>query len=323
MRDDPLRRAAELRARGEPFALATVVARARPQAARAGARAVITPDGRVDGFLGGGCVTTVVKKEALAALEEGRPRLVTIGADEAGDAGWRERRVYPMTCRGEGRVEVYVEPFATSAALVVLGGGAVADALVRMAGLVGFRVVVHRRFAPDALAEGADLVVGEDEALETAIGADDYVVVATMGEGDEAALEMAAAPRPGWVSLVASPTKGARLLEDLAERGIDASFLEAVKYPAGLDLGGTEPGEIALSILAELVRVRAERPAASTSSAAATGSPTFATDPVCGMSVEVEEARHTAEWRGRTWYFCCPGCRRSFEEEPEAFVDAG
>ncbi|NIP59434.1 MAG: YHS domain-containing protein [Gemmatimonadetes bacterium] len=123
-----------------------------------------------------------------------------------------------------------------------------------------------------------------------------------------------------------------------------------MKYPAGLDLGGTEPPEIALSILAELVQVRAERAGArgegrpgappgaagESASGAAAGAaasdagtdagapqaPAFATDPVCGMSVEVEEARHTAEWRGRAYYFCCPGCRRSFEEDPGAYADA-
>jgi YHS domain-containing protein len=45
-----------------------------------------------------------------------------------------------------------------------------------------------------------------------------------------------------------------------------------------------------------------------------------AADPVCGMQVEIQTARHTSEHDGETFYFCGPGCKRAFEKEPEKYA---
>jgi len=331
---DPLRWAVELRDRGEPFALATVVARSRPQAARPGARAVVRLDGRVEGWLGGGCVTTVVKKEALAALQEGRPRLVVIGDGEPGagspapgGAADPDRRVYPMTCRGEGRVEVHVEPFLPAPVLAILGGGPVAVALARIGGIVGFRIVGHRGFGGEGLEPHAHVLLDENEGLDGGFRGELHLVVATMGDGDEDALVRCGEAGADSVHLVASPGKGGRLLEAMAQQGLPRAFLETVRYPAGLDLGGSTPAEIALSVAAELVRLRSaddEGRDARAGSAPGPASPDpsrrFATDPVCGMAVEVEGARHVSRSGGRTYYFCGPGCRRRFQDDPDAYT---
>ena len=76
MPEDLLTLAANLRSRGEPFALATVVRCERPTSAKPGAKALIRPDGSVSGWVGGACAEPVVAREALAALRDGRPRLV-------------------------------------------------------------------------------------------------------------------------------------------------------------------------------------------------------------------------------------------------------
>src|SRR5690242_21278682 len=85
MPEDLLTLAAELRERGEAFALATVVRCERPTSAKPGAKALIRPDGRVTGWVGGACAEPVVAREALAALGDGQPRLVVLVGDGGRD----------------------------------------------------------------------------------------------------------------------------------------------------------------------------------------------------------------------------------------------
>jgi xanthine dehydrogenase accessory factor len=101
--------------------------------------------------------------------------------------------------------------------------------------------------------------------------------------------------------------------------GLAEERLARLKAPAGLDLGAAEPAEIALSIMAEIVQIRrqADKEIAREEAAPITAS---ATDPVCGMTVEVATARYTAEHEGQRFYFCCAGCKRSFEQQPEKYL---
>jgi xanthine dehydrogenase accessory factor len=109
--------------------------------------------------------------------------------------------------------------------------------------------------------------------------------------------------------------------QTLAARGLDAERLDRIRSPAGLDLGARTPEEIALSILAEIVQLRREKGEAAEEMepAPAGETPATAIDPICGMTVQVEGARHTAEHDGRTVYFCCGGCRERFLADPAAY----
>jgi xanthine dehydrogenase accessory factor len=251
--------AARLRAGGTPFVLATVVASYPPQSVRPGAKAIVHADGTIEGWVGGGCVRPVVTQEAGEALSDGRPRLVRINAGTAAaDAPARhgDVREYPMTCQGEGGVEIYLEPVLAAPRLVVLGHTPVAQSLARWGVELGFDVVAAslgataELFPPDVR-----LAADAPSALAGADGAT-WVVVATMGAGDEEALAAAAASDAPYVGLVASRKKARQLVEYVRESGVAAERLARVKYPAGLDLGGMSAPEIALSILAEIVQRR-------------------------------------------------------------------
>jgi xanthine dehydrogenase accessory factor len=299
---DLLERVASLRAARTPFVLATVVASYPPQSVRAGAKAIILEDGSIEGWIGGGCIRPVVLDEARDALASGAPRLVRMNA-----GGTREDapgvRVYPMTCQGEGGVEIYLEPVRPAPTLCILGETPVAHALARLASEVGYAVVSS---------------ANDSEA----------VVVATMGVGDEEALEAAAGSPASYVGLVASRKKAAFLFDYARASGVLEEQLNRIKAPAGLDLGGVSPSEIALSIMAEIVQRRRPRrreersgeasalPNAKTSSAHAplglTGEGSTAIDPICGMSVSIATAKHTLEVDGETYYFCCPHCKARF-----------
>src|SRR5690606_31071891 len=163
---------------------------------------------------------------------------------------------YPMTCQGEGAVEVYVEPVLPRPALLVLGRTPVAQALVRFGSALGFRVTAAEPAAREELFPDADAVLTDWADAARRVGAHGFVVVATMGEDDEGALEAAAAGDARYIGLVASRKKGESLLAYLRSRGVDAERAARIKFPAGLDIGAVGAEELALSIMAEIVELR-------------------------------------------------------------------
>jgi xanthine dehydrogenase accessory factor len=157
------------------------------------------------------------------------------------------------------------------------------------------------------------------------------IVVATQGHDDEDVLERAVAARPAYLGLVGSRKRGATVLGYLADRGVPQDQLDRVRVPAGLDLGSTTHQEIAVAILAELVRLRAAGAPASRAGMLAAGSakqegtqqasrPAQAVDPVCGMTVAAEPSGRPVRYEGADYYFCCAGCRQAFEKDPDAYV---
>jgi xanthine dehydrogenase accessory factor len=152
------------------------------------------------------------------------------------------------------------------------------------------------------------------------------IIVATQGHGDEDMIERAVAMRPAYLGLVASRRRGEAVLGYLAERGVPKDQLERVHAPAGLDLGKTTHEEMAVAILAELVQLRASGAFAEVPSPreARSGGLSLAeaVDPVCGMTVMAGASAMPLEYNGRTWYFCCAGCRRTFSEDPVAYIKA-
>ncbi|HET9213887.1 MAG TPA: XdhC family protein [Gaiellaceae bacterium] len=217
---DVLIEAGRLAAEGKPYALATVLAVVRPASTRRGDRALVTPDGRVTGWIGGACSEPTVVREALRALADGESRVARM---EGG-------------CASEGVVEVLIEPVLPAPSLAIVGESPAARTLAELAQVVGWRV---RR---DAV-EGADAVV-----------------VATMGHGDEELLAAALAADAGYVGLVASARRAASVLSGLRDRGLPEEDVLRVRAPAGLDLGPSSQEEIAVAILAELVAWRHTRP---------------------------------------------------------------
>jgi xanthine dehydrogenase accessory factor len=211
--------------------------------------------------------------------------------------------VIPISCQSEGALEIYIEPVLPVPHLVIIGVSPMASTLASMAGALGWRI---------------DLVQGPDFAAD---GADErsMIVVATQGHDDEDVLARAVAARPAYLGLVGSRRRGATVLGYLADLGVPQDELDRVRVPAGLDLGKTTHQEIAVAILAELVQLRASGTLKQSKAAPAPAAAAQATDPVCGMTVAAasgQPVRHD----GTDYYFCCAGCRRAFEKDPEAYV---
>ncbi len=317
-----LHQAAALHQAGTPFATATVVRAERPTSAKAGARAIITADGRLEGWVGGSCAQPTVIREALAALKDGQPRLLRLCPPEhLGRAPQSGVVEVALTCISGGALEVYIEPHLPRPLLVAIGHLPVVEALATLGAGLNYTVAV---VGLDATRERFPLATHVLDRLDFAQlprSPETYVVVASHGNYDEDALEWALTTDAAYVALVASPKRGQAVRQYLAESGVPADRLSRLKCPAGLDLGANSPEEIALSVLAEIVQWRHRPPAqAAPAQAAGPATPTQAIDPVCGMTVEIATARYTYAYAGQTYYFCAPGCKRSFSKKPEKYL---
>lgn len=247
---------AELRAGGEPFVLATVVRAVRATAAKPGAKAVVTAEGIRAGWIGGGCARSAVVRAARAALADGRPRLVSIRPEEelarAGAAAGEEQDGVVMAanlCPSRGTLDVFVEPILPLPELLLFGESPVALETAGLALRFGYRVRVA---ADEPLRAGFPAAVERLEGTTGSAHAERFVLVATQGRGDRAALEAAIAIRARWHGFVGSRAKLSALAQALGR----ADLAEQVECPAGLPIGAIEPEEIALSILARLTQIR-------------------------------------------------------------------
>src|SRR6202022_1013962 len=250
---------ARLKAAEETFVLATVVRAISGTAAKAGAKAIIRPDGTiVAGWIGGGCAPGAGLKAAREALADGVPRMVSVQPEdmltELGVRPGENRdgvRFASNLCPSKGTMDIFVEPVLPHPSLVIFGASPVAMSLATQARQLGYHVTLA--------APAADLVAVPDTdarvdgfALGELHQARRFIVVSTQGKGDEAALRAAAATDAAYHAFVGSRRKMAALRAKLVAEGIDASALDRVKAPAGLDLGAITPEEIAMSILAEI-----------------------------------------------------------------------
>ena len=292
----------------QPFVEATVVRVEQPTSARAGDRALVLPDGSLEGFVGGQCTVASVKIAALGALRSHESVLLRVlpdGAAEYPSASGAEVVVNP--CLSGGAVEIFLEPVLPLPVLRVLGESPIARALLEAGPVAGF----------EALAE-------EDEGDLTAASA---VVIARHGGPEAAEVRAALDAGVAYIGLVASHARGSAVLEEAA---VTAAERPRVFTPAGLDIGAVGPGEIALSILAQVVAVRraaevvapdeAPHEAPHEHDLLTIGSgpgpePEIAIDPVCGMQVVVEPGAIHLEIDGEHHYFCRTGCRDAYAKE--------
>jgi xanthine dehydrogenase accessory factor len=300
-----LQQAAAMAGRGEQFALATVVWRQGPSSGQQGSRAIIPASGEIVGWIGGACAEPTVVRVARQVIADRTPRLLLLGADEQFAGAVPEgMTVVPISCQSEGALEVFVEPVLPTPHLVVVGKSPMARTLADLAAALGWRA---------DLRDAAQFCASD-------VGPRSMVVVATQGHGDEDAIETAVTGAPAYVGLVASHKRGQAVLGYLAERGVPGTMLERVRVPVGLDLGPTSHREIAVSILAELVKLRAHGELSGEQAALAAAAPRTAVDPICGMTVDVGPDALHAEHEGSTYYFCCSGCRAAFERDPAAAI---
>jgi xanthine dehydrogenase accessory factor len=261
--NDYLDLAYQLHAAGQPFALATVVRAEKPTSAKPGARAIITADGRLTGWIGGSCAEPNVVREALRSLQSGEPLLLRLCPPDrlTGQAapGLREMA---LTCVSGGTLEIYIEPHLAQPQLVVVSHLPIAGALAALGQALGYAVTVVGLDASPARFPQAGRVVDHLDFSQVELRPQTFIVVASHGNYDEEALAWALSNPAAYVALVASPRRAQAVRDYLRDSGLSEAQLDRLKCPAGLDLGAVTPEEIALSILAETVQLRRQGAAA-------------------------------------------------------------
>lgn len=242
----------ELVDRGETIALVTVTAIEGSAPRQPGTSMIVHADGSITGTIGGGNVEDLSREAALEAIESGEPRHEQYELRPQGNTG--------MVC--DGYMEVFINVLEGRRRLIIAGGGHIAVPTARIADAVGYRPVViedRDEFADEERFPAARVIHGtiEEGFDTTAVTENTAVVIATRSSAlDRRAAEAALESDAFYVGCVASQSKAAHIREGLGEEGVDPAAIERLHSPVGLDTGADSPGEIALSILAEIEAVR-------------------------------------------------------------------
>jgi xanthine dehydrogenase accessory factor len=306
-------RAQELAAEGTAFVVATVVRAQRPTSVKAGDVAFVLSDGTIEGFVGGVCTQESVRAYSLLALESGEALLLRIlpdGSAREDDARGETPDEEGATtiqnpCLSGGAIEVFLEPVLPAPRVLVVGDTPIADAV--------------RSLGPEL---ELDVVAVEGGSPEPSAG-DLALVVASHGRDELHILRRGLETGTPYVALVASRKRGAGVLADLRADGVPEEHLERIDVPAGIDIGAQTPAEVALSILASITAVHRGKHTAAFDPARAplvpdpprAPAPALAVDPICGMTVAAVATTPSLEHDGETIYFCCEGCRATFEAQ--------
>lgn len=338
--DAVLDKAASLKAEGKPFALVTVVRAVSPTSAKPGAKAIVEADGVIQGWIGGGCAQPAVIKTAKKVLKEGQARLIRISPTKD---GYVEEGItdFGMACHSGGTLDIFIDPVIARPVLLLIGASPAAQTLVGLAKRVGFSVTVAFPAADSDMFPEADRII---DGFDVADVDPSFVIVATQGKRDEQGLEAAISLGAAYTGFIASKTKADKLKSYLKESGSDAKRVDAIISPIGLEIDAVTPEEIALSVVAGLVKARRqtveveeteedktasccggsskEKTKSTEGKHASSSAATTAIDPICGMTVEINGAEFHSKYQSKDYYFCCGGCLHRFEKEPEKYVNA-
>jgi xanthine dehydrogenase accessory factor len=244
-----------IRAEGGEAALATIVSATGSTPREKGAKMLVKADGSILGTIGGGSLEAQVIKEALKAIGEGKPRQLHFSLTA------KEGEAEGMLCGGEA--EVFIEPILTPPTLYIFGGGHISLPLAKMGKLLGFKIAViddRAEFANADRFPEADTILAEDFSKSFSrlkIDKTSYIVIVTRNhQYDDMVLEWAVETKAKYLGMIGSKTKTKAVFSHLVAKGISKEKLARVHAPIGLEINAQTPEEIAVSILAEIVKVR-------------------------------------------------------------------
>jgi xanthine dehydrogenase accessory factor len=331
----------------QPHAWITVISVTSPSSSYVGAQAIVRSDGELSGWIGGGCVQSAARAAALRSIASAVPQRLRLSntkdPSEAVD-------VRPMVCASNGEVELFIQPAAVAPRLRIYGKTPIVRIAAWLAREADFDPLTDEE-AADVEALSSSMLLHRSQPTSPASERETYALIATQGDGDEAALEAALRSCARAVLVVASRRKAERLRTAMTLRGIPQERIDIMHAPAGPDIGAVTPNEIALAAVAGLVALRrgcADTSGAGTHAGAAAGAcasdaggagvragvPSRAAgrdahavtgyvNPVCGALVDPARALSNLTMAGQTHYFCCQGCRTEFERDPQKYLEIG
>jgi xanthine dehydrogenase accessory factor len=320
----------EFHSRGINFAIAQVIDREAPCSGKVGDKALILETGELIGWIGGGCVRGIVIKEALEVIKTKHHSRVRI-SPEGGNSISGNLKNYIMSCQSEGTVEVLIEPILTQPELIVAGKSEIARKLSHLAASAGFKVTAMANDADAIIFPSASVVKDKVDFSGIASFKNCYVVIATQGEDDEGAVLKAMQTASENVGFVASRKKADHIRAYLTANGISKERVLSLQSPVGLDINAKLASEVAISILAGVIgdfrgrQLDDGQDKSSIPSDSEEAQDQFSEDyyinPVCDVPVSKKNPKHIIEYKGEKVYFCCDGCKVSFEKDPALYME--
>jgi xanthine dehydrogenase accessory factor len=295
----------------KPFVLVGVLKTEGSTAIKAGNKALILPDGSIEGWIGGHCTEDEIVRTALECLQDGTTRFLNLS-----------------TCQG-GRMDVYLEPYLPKRKLIIFGRVPIVGALASLAKSLNFSVTIVDKQATREKFPQADKVVPTLDEHESS-GGQTFGVVATMGEFDVDHVMKLCSMNLLYVGVVAGKKRSIEIYNYLNSKELPKEQIQRVKAPAGIYIRAVTAEEIALSIMAEIVelaRSQSSRDFREFSRKIPSKVPVMGeniaakvlVDPVCGMTVE-SSSEFYSEKDGETIFFCCQSCKESFDANPQKYV---
>jgi xanthine dehydrogenase accessory factor len=245
---------ANIAVKGERAVLATVISSQGSVPRKAGAKMVIKGDGTLVGSIGGGNVEQAVQEKAIAVMKSGEPQMMHFDLSGSGEEAW-------MICGGQ--MDVFLEPILPAETLYLFGAGHLSQSTAALAKMVGLRVVVidprPEYDNNDRFPNADSLVVEEYDNAFSRLNVDEnsYIVIYTPGHvSDEKCLQFAVGTAAKYVGMIGSKKKVKEIKERLRKKGVSQQQLDGIHAPIGLEINAQTPEEIAVSILAEITKVR-------------------------------------------------------------------
>ncbi len=321
-------------AKGSNFAIAQVIDRIAPSSGKVGDKAIVLDTGELIGWVGGGCVRGIVIKEAINVIKSKRYRRVRI-SPEGGTRETANYKEYVMSCQSKGTLEVLIEPVVPQPEIIVVGKSNIARKLSSLAVASDFKVTVLANAVDAQMFPTAHTVSDQVDFSGFKNLSNTYIIVTTQGEDDDLSVKKALETPVPYVGFVASKKKAGDIKNYLTQEGLGEERIAQLRSPVGLDINAKLASEVAISILAEVIdhfrngnatESRPEQPWTDTSE---TQAPTpmedqfaeeYYINPVCQVPVSKTNPKHVVEYRGEKVYFCCDGCKVSFEKEPGAYI---
>ena len=246
-----------IREEGEEAALITIVSTSGSTPREEGTKMVVRADGSILGSIGGGGLEARVCELAAKVMRKGKPDRFQLNLTKEEGEGMG------MICGGD--LEVFIEPVLSLPILYLFGGGHMSLPVAKIGKLLNFRITViddREEFANPQRFPEADVIITEDfdkvfpklNITKTGI----IVVITREHKYDEVVLEQALSTPAGYIGMLGSKTKNKAVFSNLLAKGIPQKQLDRVHAPIGLEINAKTPEEIAISILAEIIKVRGE-----------------------------------------------------------------
>ena len=245
-----------LRTQDKNFCIATILRTADSTSARPGAKAVITTDGDLFGFVGGGCVTGAVRRGALECIEQNEPKMIRIKPkdDVVSNVDVDGVQLHKSNCPSGGTIEVFLEPMQAPPRLLICGASPIAQAVLMMAKTLGHRIIVATLADDHEKMVGATAYIDGFDIDKLNLTSIDSAIIMTQGKRDGEALRAVIKSNAGYKGMVCSRKKLKKLKDQLLGEREDLRVgFEQLHAPAGLHIGAIGPEEIAMAVMCEII----------------------------------------------------------------------